>query len=263
MTTDTLELGGVRHDRPARKPRGFFLSVAYAFARANPAAVADRRELPIRAALGPNGSGKTLCAVRDLLPSLDEGRTVYSTVPLYLDDGSLHPSYRPFTWHALMNARDSDFFGDEISSIAASRAHASLDSEVINRIHQLRKVGGTFSWTAPSWRRADVALREVTWAVTECRGFFPDRAAIKGTETVWAPNRLFRFNTYDMRDFDEWSAGKRESAPAKIREWFKPAGERVLTAYKTLDAVDRLEPWNPNACDHCGLPKRVKTCSGH
>lgn len=261
MTTLTLEPPALRHDRVALAPRGIIVRAAFAFARENPGAVDARRNIPIRCYLGRNGSGKTLSAVRDLLPSLDAGRTVYSTVPLYGEDGYLHPSYVPWTsWAQFMHAEHADFLADEISAIAASRDHNSLDSEVINRTHQQRKIDTTFSWTAPSWKRADVSLREVTWAVTECAGYFPVPA---GPDQLWPGRRLFRYLTYDMRDYDEWSAGKRDSAKPEIREWFKGEGSRAFRSYKTLDAVSKLERYDPMACDHCGRKRRVEYCKGH
>ncbi len=222
--------------------------------------------MPIRCYLGPNGAGKTMFAVRDLLPSVDSGRLVYSTVPIFdAVSGELHPMYVPFThWSQFMNAQHADFLADEISGIAASRDHNNLHSDVINRMHQLRKADVTFSWTAPAWRRADLALREVTWAVTECRGYFADTSATKGDDAVlWAPRTLFRALTYDMREFDEWSAGKREGARAEVREWFSGPGSREFASYRTLDAVERLDGYDPRACDECGKPRRQEYCKGH
>lgn len=224
-------------------------------------AVERRRQMPIRASLGPNGSGKTLLGVRDLLPSLDEARTVYSTVPLFdSSTGDPHENYVPFTrWQQFLDAENSDFFADEISAIAASRDHHNLHPEIINRMHQLRKVGNTFTWTAPSWARADKALREVTWVVTECRGYLADRS----TGGIWAPNRLFRATTYNMRDFDEWDAGKRQKADPDLREWFNGVGSRAFDSYDTYAAVDKIDGYDPRACDHCGKPRRVEYCKGH
>lgn len=268
--TDTLDLEptSLRHDRRMRADRAKPLWIARTLARHTDKSASERRRSnPIRALIGPNGSGKSLCAVRDLLPSLDAGRTVYSSVPLYdAETGELHPGYRRFeSWEQLMHAEHADFFADEISGIASSRDHNNLHSEIINRLHQLRKIDVTFSWTAPAWRRADLALREVTWAVTECRGYFP--APVTGSQedgaVLWSPRRLFRFRTYDMRDFDEWSAGKRERLNADVREWFAGEGSREFASYRTLDAVDRLEPYDPNACPECGLTIAKRTCRGH
>lgn len=265
ITTALTASSSVRHDRPvAPGPTGFRLSVGSRFLVSDAksaAAVRKRSEIPIRCALGPNGSGKTLLAVRDLLPSLDAGRTVYSTVPLLDHETGLpHPSYVPFVrWQQFLDADNADFLADEISAIAASRDHNNLHSEIINRMHQLRKVRNTFTWTAPSWRRADLALREVTWSVTECQGFLADRS----TGGLWAPNRLFVARTYSMRDFDEWSAGKRATVTADLKEWFNGVGSRAFASYDTYAAVDKIEGYDPRACEHCGKPRRVQYCGGH
>lgn len=257
----------VRHDRQTPAPRR--RSSSYALARhflvsssKSAAAIERRRNLPIRCLLGSNGSGKTLMAVHDLLPSLDAGRLVYSTVPL-LDSatGELHENYRPFTrWEDFMEAEGADFLADEISAIAASRDHNNLHSDVINRMHQLRKIENTFTWTAPSWRRADLALREVTWAVTECRGYFtePTQAG-----QAWAPHRLFVARTYSMRDFDEWTSGRRDSLKSDVVEWFAGPGSREFDSYDTYAAVDRIDGYDPRACTECGKPKRAEYCKGH
>lgn len=267
--TDTLTFDPttVRHDRrvPADRPRALWIARFLARSSGD-SAIEMRRANPIRAYIGPNGAGKTLAAVRDILPSLDAGRLVYSTVPLYdSTTGELHENYRPFTrWDDFMHARSADFVADEISGIASSRDHNNLHSEIINRSHQLRKLDNTFSWTAPAWRRADLSLREVTWAVTECRGYFPVPAQKRDDGGVlWAPRRLFRYRTYDMRDFDEWTAGKRDREPVAVKEWFAGENSREFESYRTLDAVDRLEAYDPDACPTCGLTVRKKTCGGH
>lgn len=264
-----LTSSDVRRDRVAPAPSGIAVRLARVFATrssGNGQMRDRRRTMPIRCYLGANGSGKSLMAVRDFLPSLDAGRLVYSTVPL-LDaaTGEVHPGYRPFRdWDDFMHAENADFFADEISSIAASRDHNNLHSDVIARLHQLRKIDVTFAWTAPSWKRADTALREVTWVVTECKGFYADHEATKGDGAVlWAPHRMFRAITYDMAEFDEWTAGKRESARGVAREWFWGPGSREFGSYRTLDAVDRLEPYNPRSCVVCGLTRRVEYCRGH
>lgn len=268
--TLTLEPTTVRHERvhakPARVP--FMVRLAPAFAARfgeGDAARRKRREMPIRCYVGPNASGKTMFCVRDILPSLDAGRLVFSTVPLLdWNTGELHENYRLFNnWQQLFDNPGADFVADEISAIAASRDHNNLHSDVINHAHQLRKTDQTFSWTAPAWRRADLSLREVTWVVTECRGFLPDRVAAEAEDRLWASRRLFRANTYNMREFDEWSAGKRESVKPDAREWFYGVNSREFASYDTLAAVDRIAGYDPKACTHCGRPKRTQYCAGN
>lgn len=263
--TAALPSEGLRHEPTERRAPGrLALGLASRFlvsAAKSDAAIAQRAAIPIRCYLGHNGSGKTMTAVRDLLPSLDAGRLVYSTVPLFdSETRELHANYRPFTsWHQFMTAENADFLADEISAIAASRDHHNLHPEIINRLHQQRKLGNTFAWTAPSWKRADTALREVTWSVIDCRGYLSDKSAGQ----LWAPNRLFVTRTYSMRDFDEWNAGKKLSAPLQLKEWFNGAGSRAFRSYDTYAAVEKIDGYDPKACDHCGKPKRTEYCKGH
>jgi hypothetical protein len=228
--------------------------------------VRRRRGVSIMSYVGSNGSGKTLCMVNDTLPSLDAGRPVYSTVPLFdPETGEPHPSYIPFTrWQQLLDAEHADFLMDEIIGVASSRESSSLHAEVQNRLNQLRKADVVLRWTAPAWPRADKIIREVTQAVTECAGYLSDTSGTRGDDAVlWAPKRLFRFRTFDMRSFDEWSAGKRERVRPDVKEWFQGPGSRAFRAYDTLAAVERIEAHDPQLCPDCGRRRRVEYCKGH
>jgi len=228
--------------------------------------IARRRAVPIMAYVGANGSGKTAMMIRDTLPSLKAGRLVYSTVPLYLGD-EIHPAYRPLTWHDLLTATHADFLLDEVIGVASSRESSSMSAEVQARLNQLRKADIVLRWTAPAWQRADKIIREVTQAVTECRGYMPDHAAVKTSKdsqaALWTPRRLFRMSTYDTREFDEWTAGKREKAPADLSEWFYAVDSEAFSTYRTLDSVERLEPHDITKCVLCGKKTRAEYCKGH
>lgn len=263
---------GLRHSREAAQARrtGLLFGVLTSKLLSSEFAVQRRRGVPIMAYVGPNGGGKTLCMVNDTLPSLDAGRTVYSTVPLYdVETGEPHPAYRPFTrWSQLLEAEHADFLMDEVIGIASSRESSSMHAEVQNRLNQLRKADVVLRWTAPSWARADKIIREVTQAVTECRGYMSDGKATRepgagGQVALWAPRRLFRFRTFDMRDFDEWSAGKRDRVRADVKQWFQGPGSRAFGSYRTLDSVERIEAHDPNKCPQCGGQLRREYCKGH
>jgi hypothetical protein len=213
---------------------------------------------PIMGFVGPNGGGKTLAAVKLALAALRAGRRVLSTVPL-LDPatGEPHPLYVPFTdWDQLLEWEDGDVLADEVITIAGSREHASLDVRAQALLVQLRKRNVRFWWTAPSFARCDKIIREVTQAVTECRGFYADRAAAqvrRGVIQSWAPKRLFAFRTYDTVEFEEWTAGKRERAVPLVAEWFKGPGSEVFKAYDTLGAVNVIAGVGDGGlCDTCG-----------
>lgn len=235
--------------------------------RGHARATAARRSFPIRGYVGPNGGGKSLCMVSDLLPSLDSGRTVLSTVKL-LDyrTGEAHKSYVPFTdFSQLLDAEHCDVVMDEIVGIANSRDAAKLPAPVQNVLVQLRRRDITLSWSAPSWARADKVIREVTQAVTECRGYYPGRggAVSESGVRLWAPRRVFKFRTYDTVDFEEWTAGKRDKLQHLAGEWFKGPGSRAFAAYDTLDSVSMVAGGDPDNCEFCGKRKRAEYCKGH
>lgn len=228
------------------------------------AATAARRQFPIMAYVGPNGGGKSLAMVKDSLPSLAAGRKVLSTVRL-LDatTGQPHNNYIAFTdWEQLLEARDCDVLMDEMVGIAGARESQKLDVRVQNILVQLRRRNVVLRWSAPNWLRADKIVREVTQAVTECRGYYADRRQTSDMQ-LWAPKRLFSFKTYDTLEFEEWTSGRRDSARAEVTEWFKGPGSPVFSSYDTMDAVERVTGADEGGrCTNCwGTVPRPKPCS--
>jgi hypothetical protein len=222
-----------------------------------------RMSFPIMGLVGPNGGGKTAAAVAMANVAMNEQhRRVLSTVPL-IDSrkgsptlGQPHPLYVPWRhWDQLLDWWDGDVLADEVLSIAGSRASASLDPRAQTLLVQLRKRNARFWWTAPSFARADVIIREVTQAITECRGFYAARGLAqerRGVIQSWAPKRLFSFRTYDATEFDEWTTGRREKADPMITDWFHGPGSAVFASYDTLGAVDVIAGMNEaGVCDTC------------
>ncbi|SEH84173.1 MULTISPECIES: hypothetical protein [unclassified Leifsonia] len=228
-----------------------------------------RETFEILAMVGPNGGGKSLCAVSQALHSLDEGRRVLSTVPLFdTNTGELHPLYEPFyDWEQFLEARDTLVFADEIVGIANSRdaTAGKLNTPIQNRLMQCRKYDNLFLWTAPAWDRADKIIRQVTKGVVECRGYFAGRPVadpVTGRLKMWAPKRAFRFATYDMVEFDQWTAGKRENLKPIVKEWFRGPGSREFRAYDTLGSVSMVAHASESGvCDTCGGMITRKRCS--
>lgn len=260
------------------------------------AGVQMRRHYPIAAYVGPNGGGKSLAMVLDTLPTLRGQewvcdnpshehtkagvtagvRTVLSTVKL-LDwrqewsgsrwDWPAHELYRPFTnFEQLVHAEHCDVLMDEVVGIASSREAQRLDVRVQNVLVQLRRRDVVLRWSAPNWARADRIIREVTQLVTECRGFYSDRkgaAGVTGSE-IWAPKRVFKFSAFDVVEFDEWTAGKKDKIEPENSHWFKGVGSDAFRAYDTLDAVSVVEQMSPDGvCPHCGKRQRQEYCKGH
>lgn len=217
----------------------------------------QRMMFPIMGFVGPNGGGKTACAVEMAQEALRQDRKVLSTVPL-LDPvtGRPHRLYVPWVdWGQLLGWRDGDVLADEIAAIASSRESGSLDVRAQTLLMQLRKVNVRFWWTAPSYSRADKIIREVTQAITECRGFYSDPRAAQeraGVIQSWAPKRLFSFKTYDATEFEEWTAGKAEKAAPMVTEWFHGPGSTVFQGYDTLGAVNVIAGISDaGVCENC------------
>jgi hypothetical protein len=227
-----------------------------------------RRAFPIRAYVGPNGGGKSLAMVHDVLPSLARGRRVLSTVRILdPDTGRPHPLWVPFTDFAqLLDAEHCDVLMDEIVGIASSREAMRLPAPVQNVLVQLRRRDMTLGWSAPSWARSDKIIREVTQLVTECRGYYPApvRVGDDGQVRLWAPRRVFRWRSFDTFDFDEWTAGKRDKLDPVAKQWFRGPGSMAFRSYDTLDAVSMVRGGNPDGvCSYCDKKKRVEYCTGH
>lgn len=244
---------------------------------------AARLSFPIRAYVGPNGGGKTACMVYDALPALLSGRRILSTVRM-IDPrtGLTPPNFVLFEdWDQLLEAQHTTVLMDEMVGIANSRSASSLDVRAQNKLMQLRRADVDLAWTAPNWARADKIVREVTQAVTECRGSFPARVVGNRNETpspadglptidapaervLWRPKRLFAWKTYDTIEFEEWTAGKREKAAPIARNWFYGPGSSVFDAYDTLDAVSIVSGMTPEGtCDICNGTVRRHACKGH
>lgn len=235
-------------------------------------ATAERRGAGVMAYVGPNGGGKTLAAVQDMLPALLAGKPCWSNTPL-IDPrtGGPFASFRPIEHADQLLEIDggAEVLLDEVATVANSRESQRLDPRFQIAFQQLRKRGAVVRYTAPDIKRADVIFREVTQTVTECRGFAPDRRLSVdawGLPEVWAPRRVFRRETFDFQEFDQWSAGKREKADVLVREWAYPAKMKLdpRSAYNTMQAVDKIAGIVVDGnCAHCGKRARTEYCKGH
>lgn len=254
-----------------------------------------RRSSSIHAYIGPNGSGKSLAMVYDTLPTLDgitwsckneshrhtqQGitrgqRRVISTVALFdTTTGLEHPLYERLTsWTQVLEAEHCDILFDEVSGIAGSREAMGMPVAVQNILQQLRRRDVQLRWSAPSWARADSIIRSCTIAITDCRGYLPDRDVVKRSDTppAWLPKRLFKWRTFSATDFDEWTSAKasadkktggKHSLRAECVQWFWGPGCRAFAAYDTYDAVTRVgEVLDGGRCAHCGGRRPVPQCS--
>jgi hypothetical protein len=132
----------------------------------------------IRAFVGPNGGGKTLAMIdRMVVEAWKVGRPVCANLELFPERLGFSPSlYVPLeSWKQIPELEGVTLCLDEISSVLPSRQAMSVPPQLVRVLNQLRKGDVQLAWTAPNWSRCDVLLREVTQAVTVCRGSFPDK----------------------------------------------------------------------------------------
>lgn len=234
-----------------------------------------RRGVPIMGYIGTSGHGKSASMVRDSLLSLAQGRRLLSTVEI-LDahTGNPHPLYIPFTsFGQLAEFRNGDVLMDEITGIMDSHDSA-MPKDVRRKLPQMRRSGVFVRWSGIDWDNSNRRLRQMTQAVTLCRGYFPNRTA----DEMWAPNRAFLLKTYDaqkmMRSEDAQilartvplvnSKGPKVRKPAVlVREWWRGKGSLAFDSYNTMGdvlAVDGscglLDPVTGLVC-HGRIPEKV------
>lgn len=225
-----------------------------------------RRQKTIHGYIGANGHGKSLAMVHDTLSSLARGRTVLSTVKL-LDPatGEAHPSYERLTdWSQILEAEHCDILFDEVLGIANSRASQGMPQQVQVLLNQLRRRDIVLRWTAPAWTRADIIIREVSQAVTICRGYLPkDFSEDQGAGVkAWRARRLFRWQTYSAIDFSTMTDSKTVKVGPELTRWFWGPGSEAFSSYSTLDAVERVgEVLDAGTCAHCGGTRARKKCT--
>lgn len=242
--------------------------------------IKKRRSVPIHGYVGLNGHFKTWSMIRDTLPSIALGRRILSTVAI-LDPftGNPHPLYVPFrSWSQLHDFRDGDVLLDEVTGIMDSR-DSGMPKHVRRLLPQMRRANVLVRWTGIDWDNSDRRLRQLTQAVTKCRGHLPNKKLQRAQGTsdalsLWAPNRLAFLTTYDAQTLTQSNDGaqlaqepeKKRRARVLFRELAWAPGSLTFSAYNTLDAVLAVD----STCGHidamgnvCGGRVPEKVCKGH
>lgn len=242
-----------------------------------------RRGWPIAGYIGPNGGGKTTAAVWDTLPSLDAGRPVLSTVrlldfrnprpcddptcesPNHAQHMAAHPGWIPWTsWTQLLEVEHADVLADEVTGVASSRESSAMPAVIANALVQLRRRDVVLRWTAPSWSRADLIIRECSQAATLCTGFFPVQvqADDDDTDRMWRHRRLFRWLTYDASLLDDLSTGKRDNLTRWCFDLHWGPGSPAFDAFDTFDSVSSIgHVSDAGRCMTCGGRRTAPACS--
>jgi hypothetical protein len=258
--------------------------------RINAKARMYRRSSPIRAYLGSgNGSGKSMMMVYDIIPSLEQGREVLSTVrlldyknprpcddptcsfPGHPDHQAAHPNWVPLiSYEQLLNAKDTCILLDEVTGVVNSREYNKLPAAIANKLVQLRRDNCTLSWTATNWSRCDVIVRELTQTATLVLPLLKKRVKPKENEPLqlWRSGQLFYARTFDaalLDEFDARGADLGSMKPKAHQLFYRPWGY-ATKAYDTMDAVLSLgDATDLGTCITCG-GKRLQTkcsCADH
>lgn len=194
-------------------------------------------------------------------------RRVLSTVALY-DPASveagrpvLSPVYEPLrSFQQLLGCEHADVVMDEVTGVASARTSQSLPPQVENLVVQLRRRDARLIWTTPDYGAADVRIRQVTQGVVHCSGF----AAVESTAPgrVWLEARMFRWSLYDSKDFDQFTAGKREKLRPRSTQWLYRPGHIVQDCYDTSAAVAQLgAAAEGGMCMACGGSRSRPKCT--
>lgn len=229
---------------------------------------------PITAAVGKNGSGKTLALMeRIVLPSLALGRPVLSNMVIFAspDDAHLppqdrerHPLWRPLNSPAdLVGIEGTTVVVDEIQSAFSSRESAKMPAQTVNDLLQLRKGDNILAWSAPSWMRCDTTIREVTLEVILCSGHIGKKVPGR----LWKNNRLFRYRYFDAFDFEEFSLASVKSDQAGTikplkRAWYWRPSHRAHLMYDTYQGVEAFSHLDEyGTCTRCRGSRPRPKCS--
>ena len=237
------------------------------------------RRRGITAIVGPNGSGKTLCAVAcHAAPSLRQGRPVYATFRI---DHQL--AHQITDWRQILDLRNCTLIVDEVSTIFPSRESHSLPAELVRILHQLRKPDVDLVWMAVNWSRADKVLREATQRVTVSRSHLadkwqrttelPDRWRLNRNiatdhegnkltrNETWNSNRLFRWTTYNADAFDEYTIHAVKKLKPVERTWYWRPWHRHDEMYDTAEEVNLMNNLTETGvCLTCGGYRRRPPC---
>lgn len=171
-----------------------------------------------------------------------------------------HPLYERLTdWQQVLDARECDVLFDEVTGVASSRESMSLPSAVANLLVQLRRSDVIVRWSAPSWARADLIIRECSQAVTFCIGHMPKGSGDE--DRLWRQRRLFKWRTYDAQLFDDFTAGKRDALAPWVTDWHWGPSSPSFSAYDTYDSVSTIGTVSEHGtCYRCGGSRRRPSC---
>lgn len=222
---------------------------------ANRTVVDLARGVPICGFTGINGAGKTLLAVNSAIARMQQGETIYSTVPIESEYGNSKPI---LSLQQLVHVSNSTIFLDDISVILPSSL-ARLPPDVEVMLQTLRHRSNRVIWTAPGWKRAHNQLRLVTQGQLNVVPLFR-----KFNGSPWPTPRLVGAVLLDT------TIGKPDETPTKVlrRNFYRPSKLDAWGAYDTHADTPLLgRDLHSSACSACygsmTRPKHTKERHEH
>lgn len=202
--------------------------------------------IPIVGVTGVNGAGKTLLAVESAIFAMSRGERVYSTVQINSPWGNSTPIT---SIRQLLELRDCVVLIDEVAAIFSSRATATLSSHLELFLQVLRHHGIRLIWTAPSFMRAEVILREVTQAIVVVQPLMRGGWFVNYERTPWPRPRLMQVGVLDTVGI------ALDATPTDVlrRRFYVPTRLAAFGAYDTRSDVPKLAHVLPRgSCPDCG-----------
>jgi hypothetical protein len=184
------------------------------------------------------------------------------------DDGHLqaHPLWVPFTdWKQLLEWLFGDIVMDEVTGVADAQEWASVPSQVLVKIPQMRRHDVAVRVTGIAWMNITKRIRQIALAVTRCVATMPASAKSEfGRGRIYRPRRMVSQTTYDVKTLplDDPSEAAYASARrlARGRLWVPDSVAR--NAYDTYDQVLTVGTVSDSGrCAYCGGNRRVAECA--
>lgn len=209
----------------------------------------------IQGYIGPNGSGKTISAVTDAIDWADKlDRDVYSVLPLewtHKKTGAKRRSKMIEDLDQLRTLNECEILLDEVVSVLSARETAVIPPKLVLAINMFRHRDVGVYWTAPSWSRADILLREVT---TDIAVFTPVYrkydAGTRWPRTVWAKKSI-----YDGTD----NAGSRlPKQRVGLPKLVRLKGLRGFGVYAQRNPNMQKVQGSGRYCSQCGGVRKVE-----
>lgn len=195
--------------------------------------------MTVKAVTGLNGAGKSALAVSMLRRAAGRGFKIAANVKV---DGAEYVT----DYEQLLNLKHCLLLLDDVTAVASSRSYASMTPEALLFFQTLRHSDISVIWTAPTFDRADIALRSVTREWTDVRALVTRRMP----HSLWR-NTVVALTVSGRPKADPTAPmGYRLDAP-----WpslFRPA--KVHQYYDSFADLNLFTPDQfPTRCKICGV----------